>query len=117
MRQRLAEMRNGTIARMYSSNRIYSPAVTKSTGLIISAPHNGRNIAIQAKPIPPLADYKKWFRGSNCRLGGKISPEKIRRIVIMRRQGSSWKECGEAVGVSGCRAKDWVEFLPLDLAV
>lgn len=117
MRQRLTEMRNGTIARMYLGNRIYSSAVIKSTGLIISVPHNGRNIAIQAKPIAPLADYEKWFRGGNCRLGGKINPAKIRRIVIMRRQGSSWKECGEAVGVSGPRAKDWVEFLPLDLAI
>ena len=117
MRQRLTEMGNGTIARMYSSNRIYSPAVTKSSGFIISAPHNGRNIAIQAKFIAPLADYEKWFWSGNCRLNGKSSPAKIRRIVIMRRQGSSWKECGEAVGVSGGRAKEWVEFLPLDLAI
>jgi len=117
MTQRLTGMRNGTIARMYLGNRIYSPAVTKSSGLIISAPHNGSRIAIQAKSIPPLADYEKWLRSGNCIWGVKISPAKIRRIVIMRRQGSTWRECGEAVGVSGSCAKNWVEFLPLDLAV
>lgn len=117
MTQRLTGMRNGTIARMYLGNRIYSPAVTKSSGLIISAPHNGSRIAIQAKSIPPLADYEKWFRGGNCRLGGKSSPAKIRRIVIMRRQGSTWRECGVAVGATENTVKNWVEFLPLDLAV
>jgi hypothetical protein len=110
-------MRNGTLANMYSSNRIYSSAVTKGTGLVVSAHHNGKNIAIQAKPIPPVADYERWFYGGNRSGGGKITPAKIRRIVIMRRQGSSWKECGDAVGISGCRAREWIEFLPFDLAV
>ena len=120
MTQRLTEMKNGDIARMYVQNRIYSsPAVTGNRGTIIAVPHNGKNIAIQAKPIAPVADYKKWFWSRNswgCG-GSKCSPEKIRRIVIMRRQGSSWKECGEAVGVGGSAAKSWVEFLPFDLAV
>lgn len=117
MKQRLTEMRNGTLAGMYSSNRIYTSAVTKGTGLIVSAHHNGKNIAIQAKPIAPVADYEKWFWGRNRSGGGNITPAKIRRVVIMRRQGATWKECGEAVGVSGCRAREWVEFLPFDLAV
>lgn len=117
MRYRMSQLSNGTIADMYSENKIYSPSATNKCGLIVSAPHNGQNIAIQAKPIAPLADYEKWFRSRNKRYGGKITPAKIRRIVIMRRQGATWKECGEAVGVHGHYAKDWVEFLPFDLAV
>lgn len=118
MRQRLSDMGNGVLAGMYASNRIYTSAVTKGTGLVVSAHHNGKNIAIQARPIAPVADYEKWFRSRNrWNDGGKITPAKVRRVVIMRRQGSTWKECGEAVGVSGSRAREWVEFLPLELAV
>lgn len=119
MAQRLTEMKNGDISRMYVQNRIYSsPAVTGNRGTIIAVPHNGKNIAMQAKPIAPVADYEAWLRGRNrWSYGGKMSPERVRRVVIMRRQGSSWKECGEAVGVSGSAAKSWVEFLPFELAV
>lgn len=117
MRRRLSEMGNGVIAGMYAGNRIFSSAATNATGMVISAHHNGKNIAIQAKPIAPLADYEKWFRGGNRSGGGKMTAAGVRRVVIMRRQGSTWKECGQAVGVSGCRAKEWVEFLPFELAV
>lgn len=119
MAQRLTEMKNGDIARMYAQNRIYSsPAVTGNRGTIIAVPHNGKNIAMQAKPIAPVADYEAWLRGRNSwSYGGKYNAAKIRRVVIMRRQGSSWKECGEAVGVGGSAAKSWVEFLPVHLAV
>ena len=118
MRQRLSDMGNGVLAGMYASNRIYSSAVTGKRGTIVAVPHNGKNIAIQAKPIAPVADYEKWFRSRNRWYdGGKCSPAKVRRVVIMRRQGSTWKECGEAVGVSGSSARAWVEFLPFELAV
>lgn len=116
---RLTEMPNATLVRLYAQNIMYgSPAVTGMRGPIVAVPHNGKNIAIQAKRIAPVADYEKWFRSRNRWYdGGKCSPAKIRRVVIMRRQGSTWKECGEAVGVSGSRARAWVEFLPLELAV
>lgn len=117
MKYRMSQMSNGTIANMYSENRIYSPSATNKRGLIVSVPHNGQNIAIQAKPIAPVADYEKWFSSRNKGYGGKITPAKIRRIVIMRRQGSTWKECGEAVGVHSNYARALVEFLPFDLAV
>lgn len=118
MKYRMSDMNNRTIARMYDQNKIYSsPAVTGNRGTIITAPHNGKNIAIQAKPIAPVADYEKWFSSRNKGYGGKITPAKIRRIVIMRRQGSTWKECGEAVGVHSNYARELVEFLPFDLAI
>jgi hypothetical protein len=119
---RLTEMTNGDIRKMYVENRIYtSPYSTAKHGGIVSVPHEGRRIAIQAKPIAPVADYEKWLRNRNRYNGGgggsKCTGAKIRRIVIMRRQGSSWKECGEAVGVVGSAAKAWVEFLPFELSV
>lgn len=116
---RLTEMPNAALVRMYAQNIMYgSPAVTGKRGTIVSVPHNGANIAIQAKPIASVAEYKKWFWSRNRWYdGGKMSPERVRRVVIMRRQGSSWKECGEAVGVAGGTAKSWVEFLPFHLAV
>lgn len=118
MKQRLTEMSNRSIAGMYAGNRIYDPAVTNKVGSIVAVPHNGKNIAMQARPIAPVSAYEEWYWSRNRWYdGGKVTPAKIRRVVIMRRQGSTWKECGEAVGVSGSRAKEWVEFLPFDLAV
>ena len=117
---RLTEMTNGDIRKMYVENRIYtSPYSVAKHGMIVSVPHEGRRIAIQAKPIAPVADYEKWLRNRNRYrgYGGKYSAAKVRRVVIMRRQGSSWKECGEAVGVSGSAAKSWVEFLPFELSI
>ena len=116
---RLTEMTNGDIRKMYVENRIYtSPDSVAKHGMIVSVPHEGRRIAIQAKPIAPVADYEKWLRERNrWSYGGKCTGAKMRRIVIMRRQGSSWKECGEAVGVVGTAAKAWVEFLPFELSI
>jgi len=121
---RLTEMGNRDIARMYAANRIYSsPAVTAKHGTIINlrnaAPHNGKHIAMQARPVAPVADYDAWLRRRNRFNGGgsKCTGAKLRRIVIMRRQGSTWKECGEAVGVVGSAAKAWVEFLPFELSI
>ena len=117
---RLTEMNNRNIASMYVSNRIYSGhASTAKHGTIISVPHEGKRIAMQAKPIAPVADYEAWLNSRNSYIGygSKCTGAKLRRIVIMRRQGSSWKECGDAVGVVGTAAKAWVEFLPLELSI
>jgi len=117
---KLTDMHNSAISSMYRRNVIYDQALgNKGTGTIISVPHNGKNVRIQAKPIAPVAAYDAWLRGSNRHRNShnKRTGAKLRRIVIMRRQGSSWAECGAAVGVGGSCAKDWVDFLPLDLAV
>jgi hypothetical protein len=118
--RRLTDMRNGDIGSMYRANKIYSsPASTAKHGTIISVHHNGRRLAMQAKPIAPVAEYEAWLRGRNRNRysSNQSTGAKLRRIVIMRRQGSTWKECGEAVGVSGNCAKEWVDFLPFELSV
>ena len=118
--RRLTDMRTGDIGSMYRANKIYSsPASTAKHGTIVSVHHNGRRLAMQAKPIAPVDDYAMWLWSRNRRSysGNKCTGAKLRRIVIMRRQGSTWKECGEAVGVSGNCAKEWVDFLPFELSV
>jgi hypothetical protein len=120
--RRLTDMSDRDIGNMYRANKIYSsPASTAKHGTIISVHHNGRRIAMQAKPIAPVADYEAWLRGRNRNRymngNNQSTGAKIRRIVIMRRQGSTWKECGAAVGVSGNCAQQWVEFLPFELSV
>ena len=118
--RRLTDMGDKVIANMYRANKIYSsPASTAKHGTIVSVPHSGRRLTVQAKPVASVADYEAWHRGRNSHKTGnsRCTGAKLRRIVIMRRQGSSWRECGEAVGVTGSCAQDWVEFLPFDLSV
>ena len=127
MSQRLTEMSNGAISGMYRANKIYSsPASVAKHGNVVNlhtaCSHNGSRIAIRAKTVPPVPEYDEWLKNGNYRwnTGPHLKVKngaKLRRIVIMRRQGSSWKECGEAVGVAGNAAKSWVEFLPLHLAI
>jgi hypothetical protein len=120
--RRLTDMRNGDLGGMYRANKIYSsPASVAKHGTIVSVHHNGRRLAMQAKPIAPVAEYDAWLQARNrnrrTHSGNKCTGAKLRRVVIMRRQGSTWKECGEAVGVCGSAAQDWVEFLPFELSV
>jgi len=39
----------------------------------------------------------------------------LRRIVVMRRAGATWKECGDATGITASAAREWVKMLPLGL--
>lgn len=116
----LSNMSNRSIANMYCSGKIYTDAaVTGKKGTILGVPHNGKYVAIQAKPIAPVEAYERWIANRNQRRRGKIkfTGAKLRRIVIMRRQGETWTECGQAVGVDGNTARRWLEFLPLELGV
>lgn len=120
--RRLTDMGDKVIANMYRANKIYSsPASTAKHGTIVSVPHSGRRLTVQAKPVASVADYEAWLQARNrnrrTHSGNKCTGAKLRRVVIMRRQGSTWKECGEAVGVTGSVAQDWVEFLPFELSV
>ena len=120
--RRLTDMGDKVIANMYRANKIYSsPASTAKHGTIVSVPHSGRRLTVQAKPVASVADYEAWLRNRDrnrrTQSHNKCTGAKLRRIVIMRRQGSTWKECGEAVGVCGSVAQDWVDFLPFELSV
>ena len=111
------------IRRQYQGTGGFSPKVgnapvTNKYGSIIHADSFGTNIALRSKAPPPVAEYDAHiasaYRNRRCI---NASGAQLRRIVIMRRNGSTWKECGEAVGVTGSAARDWVVMLPLALAV
>jgi hypothetical protein len=71
---------------------------------------------IRAKPVAPLADFEAWLSNRNrSRHTHYISAQAIRRAVIMRKQGESWKDCGLATGHKGAALKAIIEFLPLEL--
>ena len=101
---------------------LYGNAETRKGGGIEHADKFGTNVAIRSATPPPVELYDKYLRSRNVRFQStnhrtQKSGFRLRRIVIMRRAGSTWKECGDAVGISAASARDWVEFLPLELAV
>jgi hypothetical protein len=101
---------------------LYGAPQTRKAGGIIHADKFGTDLQMRSAVPPPVAEYDEYLRRRNLRFrspnhGTQISGFRLRRIVVMRREGMTWKECGEAVGVSGRTAKSWVEFLPMALAV
>ena len=78
----------------------------------ISGWHDPR---IRAKKAASLSDFEMWFSGRRNRYNLKITAQQIRRAVIMRKQGETWKDCGLAVGSTGNTLKQIIEFLPLEL--
>lgn len=101
---------------------LYGKAVTNAHGGIEHADRFGTDLAIRPATPPPVAEYDAYLNSRNVRFCAtnhktQVTGFRLRRIVIMRRAGSSWKECGEAVGTSAGAARSWVEFLPYELAV
>lgn len=119
-KQTIHNMRNGDLAHMYNTSQIHADAsVTNSHGSIVGVSHIGKYIKIQAKKIESVQAYDDWLkkRNSFTRSKTKCTGAKLRRIVIMRRQGSTWKECADAVGTGASSVKKWVEFLPFELSI
>ena len=101
---------------------LYGSATIKKYGGIEHTDKFGTDLAMRSATPPPIVEYDAYLKSRNIRFVShnhktQKTGYRLRRIVVMRRNGSSWKECGEAVGVSASLAKEWVEFLPLELAV
>lgn len=81
-----------------------------------------RDPHVRALPTPPpTTEYDDWLNSRNrAQHSGymmkKMSGAQLRRAVVMRKQGETWKSCGEAIGYSGKAVKQWLDFLPLHLA-
>lgn len=100
---------------------LYGAAVTSGHGGIEHSDKFGTDLKMKSATPPPVEEYDAYLRGRNVRFSATShTPQKtgfrLRRIVIMRRAGSTWGECGAAVGISNKAARAWVEFLPLELA-
>lgn len=99
---------------------LYGPPVTRKSGGVIYADKFGTDLQMRSATPPPVAEYDAWLQSRNYAPSPwthRVHPTgaKLRRIVIMRRDGCNWSECGEAVGVTGGTAKNWVEFLPMHM--
>lgn len=104
---------------------LYGAATTAASGGIEHIDRFGTGLVMRSAAPPPVAAYDAYLSSSNTRnarnvrvLHGTMKTGfRLRRIVVMRRAGSSWQQCGEAVGISAASARGWVEFLPHELGV
>lgn len=84
-----------------------------------------RDPHMKNRSAPSLEVYKNYLLKSNRRLSIAYYADmdceihnfatKIRRAVIMRKQGETWETIGYAVGMSGPGIKRRIDFLPLEL--
>ena len=100
----------------------YGPPIIKSCGSVTHIDRFGTDLVCRNHPVPPVAEYDLFLERSNARIceGNTTykqkSGQRLRRIVIMRREGCGWKECGDAIGISAETARNWCEMLPLELS-
>lgn len=84
--------------------------------------HHGVFLRMHSATPPPAEEYNRWLADwiatSDKHGRGKtpLTGAKLRRIVVMRRQGSSLAECGRAVGVSPKPVLDWLARLPVEMS-
>lgn len=87
----------------------------------IQAIRGWRDPHVRSAPTPDAAIYDEWLNRRNRGRNAHRDPDfgingaKLRRAVIMRKQGQTWKEIGDAVGMSASAIRAHCEFLPLDL--
>jgi hypothetical protein len=101
---------------------LYGRAETRKTGGVIHADKFGTNIAIRSDVPPPACEYDKWLDGRN--IGRKnyfhkpnVTGFRLRRAVIMRRDGATWKDIADATGLSRDTLRSYLEFLPMGMGV
>ena len=83
-----------------------------------------RDMHMTPSAVPSAEDYQEWLDRPTNRRRSKfgimhqkeMTGIKLRRAAIMRRQGESWKDCANAVGLSsGNSIKVYFEFMPQHL--
>lgn len=103
---------------LLSHNRAAIRGLRDQSGSSAHLYHKGVYVAVHSAAPPPVEVYDQWIADNHPlkrRCGGAIEGRKLRRMVVMRRQGSSLKECGEAVGHSKHFARSWLSLLPTEL--
>jgi uncharacterized protein (DUF4415 family) len=80
-----------------------------------------RDMHMTPQAVPSAEEYQAWLDRPTNRSRPKyhnhpykqVTGVKLRRAVIMRRQGENWKDCANAVGLSrGSSIKHYFEFMP-----
>lgn len=80
--------------------------------------HKGIFVACHSAAPPPVAEYEAWLEGQRKKASRHLAltGPRLRRMVVMKRSGSSLKEIGAAAGLSGPSAGRWLHALPPELA-
>jgi hypothetical protein len=81
--------------------------------------HHGAFLRMHSLPPPPVAEYDQWLeaaKSSDPRGKCQATGLKLRRMVLMRRGGSTYAEIGRAVGSGATSVKLWLDRLPDGLA-
>jgi hypothetical protein len=83
-----------------------------------------RDMHMTPQAVPSAEEYQAWLdRPSNRRRSKHLSHPykqmtgvKLRRAAIMRRQGETWKDCANAIGLSSASSISvYFEFIPQHL--
>lgn len=81
--------------------------------------HLGPMAAIRSATPPPVVEYDAWLaeRAPDCRNGVRsrgfnMTGAKLRRMVVMRRQGCTGQDIGLALGITAIAANGWLRKLP-----
>lgn len=83
-----------------------------------------RDMHMTPSAVPSAEEYQAWLdRPSNRRQPKHLTHPykqmtgvKLRRAAIMRRQGETWKDCANAVGLTaGSSIQVYFEFMPQHL--
>lgn len=69
------------------------------------------------QPVPPASAYDDWVNGKDGHWTGRfgIAGCKVRRAVIMRREGRTYREIGTAIGRSAGKVGELFAGLPDEL--
>lgn len=92
------------------------PSVTRNT---FHADHKGVYLRMHSAAPPPVEEYEAWLAANPVGKKGKspVTGTKLRRMVVMRRNGCSLTEITRAVGMTAASAaKRWLDLLPSGLS-
>lgn len=107
-------------ASMYRAVKVVDVA-ERVKGNLMLAPHMGAFVACRSAAPPDVTAYDEWLKAvqssdprGSARVGAKfsVSGAKLRRAVVMRRAGSTFRDIATALGCSTPAAKSWLDRLP-----
>lgn len=111
-----------TVRRALAHEEASLRGLRDQTGSASHIYHRGIYVTCHSTAPPSATEYQRWFelhRSPDPRGRSRIKTldgAKLRRMVVMRRQGSSLVECGLAAGITGKAASEWLSRLPEGLA-
>jgi hypothetical protein len=84
--------------------------------------HMATFLHCQSKAPPPITAYEAWLsqyhaeHNPSGRGVKNVTGSKLRRAVVMRRNGCGLSEVGSVIGMGSSALKRWLDMLPPELA-